>query len=74
MINVSMDQDRIVLRPVGQLDPEAIDTLLSLLAGARAAGAIAVVDLEQLDPVDVAGTDALRTLTAQRSLTRSSPA
>ena len=45
---VSMDDGRIVLRPVGVLDRTAIDTLLQLVAGARAAGATAVVDIDQV--------------------------
>lgn len=74
VINVSMDHDRIVLRPVGQLDKEAIETVLSLVAGARAAGAIAVVDLDHLDSVDGAGAEALRKLTAAPSRASSSRA
>ena len=74
VINVSMEQGRVVLRPVGQLDEEVIDTVLSLVAGARAAGAIAVVDLDHLDRVEGAGTEALHELTAPPSRASSSPA
>lgn len=49
VISVTVDQDRVVLRPVGVLDDELAETLVRLLAGARAAGAAAVVDFTQAD-------------------------
>ena len=50
-ISVTMEGGRVVIRPSGHLDPEAIDALLGLVAGARSAGAPVLVDLEQLDAV-----------------------
>ena len=52
VIGVSIDHDRIVIRPIGSLDRAALDALRSLLDGARAAGAVAVVDVAQLDRGD----------------------
>jgi hypothetical protein len=51
-ISVTMDGGQVVLRPCGHLDREAIEALLGLVAGAKAAGAVAIVDLEQVDPAD----------------------
>jgi hypothetical protein len=59
VIGVCMDDDRIVIRPVGHLDRAGLDALRSLLEGARAAGAIAVVDVAQLDRDDVPLVEAL---------------
>lgn len=51
-ISVTMDGGRVVIRPCGHLDPDAIDALLDLVAGAKAAGATAIVDLELVDAPD----------------------
>ena len=59
-ISVTMDGGQVVLRPCGQLDREAIEALLGLIAGAEAAGAVAIVDLEQVAATDRAA--ALRAL------------
>jgi hypothetical protein len=46
MIDVSMERGQLIVRPVGLLDEEALDALRVVLEGARAAGAVAVVDLD----------------------------
>ena len=51
-ISVTMDGGQVVLRPSGHLDREAIEALLGLVAGAKAAGALAIVDLQQVDVAD----------------------
>ena len=51
-ISVTMDGGQVVLRPSGHLDQDAIEALLGLVAGAKAAGAVAIVDLEQVDVAD----------------------
>jgi hypothetical protein len=49
-ITVHMHRGRVVLRPVGPLDGDLIDTVLGLVRGARDAGVIAEVDLEAIEP------------------------
>ena len=51
-INVTMEGGQVVIRPSGHLDPEAFDALLGLVAGAWAAGAPVLVDLERVDAPD----------------------
>ena len=51
-ISVSMDGGRVVIRPSGHLDRETLDALLSLVAGARSAGATPIVELDQVDALD----------------------
>jgi hypothetical protein len=53
MIDVSMEGGQLVVRPVGRLDDEAVDALRTVLEGARAAGAVAVVDLAAAEWNDV---------------------
>jgi hypothetical protein len=61
-IKVLMDRDRVVVRPVGRLDRDSIETLLGLVGCAREAGVIAVVDLDAIEPGDLAGSDVLARL------------
>ena len=70
-IKVLMDRDRVVVRPVGHLDRDSIETLLGLLGCAREAGVIAVVDLGAIEPGDLLGSDVLARLVADGSLTSS---
>jgi hypothetical protein len=69
VIGVGMDDDCIVIRPVGHLDRAALDALRSLLEGARATGAIAVVDVARLDHGDLAIVEAI---TADHMITAAS--
>lgn len=48
-ISVTMDGERVVIRPSGHLDRDAIDTVRALLSGATTAGVAAVVDLARID-------------------------
>ena len=57
VIKVLMDRDRVVFRPVGQLDRESVEALQDLLACARDAGLVAVVDLDAIDPDDLVGSE-----------------
>jgi hypothetical protein len=66
-IKVLWDRDRVVVRPVGNLDQDAIEAVLGLLACAREAGVTAVVDLDAVARGDVAGSDLAR-LMADTSL------
>jgi hypothetical protein len=59
VIGVSMDNDRIVIRLVGHVDRAGLDALRSLLDGAGAAGAVAVVDVAQIDHGDLAAVNAI---------------
>jgi hypothetical protein len=59
VIGVCMEDDRIVIRPVGHLDRAGLDALRSLLDGARAAAASVVVDLSQVDQRDLATVKAI---------------
>jgi hypothetical protein len=70
-IKVLMDRERIVVRPVGHLDRNSLQAVLGLLACAREAGMIAVVDLDQIEPGDLAGSDVLARLAADGSLSSS---
>jgi len=47
-ISVTMEGDRVVIRPSGHLDAEGLDAVRQLLAGAAAAGAPAAVDLRRI--------------------------
>jgi acyl-CoA synthetase (AMP-forming)/AMP-acid ligase II len=66
-IKVLMDRDRLVVRPIGHLDQGSIETLVSLLGCAREAGVIAVLDLDAIEPDDLAGSDVLARLVADAS-------
>jgi len=68
-----MDHDRVVVRPVGRLDSDSIETLLGLLACAREAGLIAVVDLDAVESDDPAVSDVLAHIVTDRSARTSSP-
>jgi len=59
VIDVSMDDDRIVIRLVGHVDPVGLDALRSLLEGARVTGAVAVVDVTAIDDGDLAVVNAI---------------
>jgi hypothetical protein len=48
-IKVLMDRDRVVVRPVGQLDPDSLRALVDLVGCAREAGVVAVVDLDGIE-------------------------
>jgi len=47
-ISVTMEGDRVVIRPSGPLDAEGIEAVRGLLASAVATGAPATVDLRRL--------------------------
>jgi hypothetical protein len=49
-------RDRVVVRPVGQLDAEALRALVDLVGCAREAGVVAVVDLDGLELSDRTGS------------------
>ena len=66
-IKVLMDRDRVVFRPVGHLDRDCIETLAGLVDCARQAGVIAVVDLDAIEPDELAGGDVLAQLGADES-------
>jgi hypothetical protein len=66
-IKVLMDRDRVVVRPIGHLDRDSIETIIGLLGCAREAGLIAVVDLDEIEPGDLAGRDALGRLMTKES-------
>ena len=68
-ITVHMRRGRVVLRPVGRLDRDLIDTVLGLLSCARDAGVIAEVDLTAIEPGELAGPDALTELSELTELT-----
>ena len=51
-ISVTMEGERVVIRPSGRLDAEGIEAVRRLLVGAAATGAHAVVDLRRLARVD----------------------
>jgi hypothetical protein len=51
-ISVTMEGERVVIRPSGHLDAEGIEAMRGLLAGAAATGAPAIVDLRRLARVD----------------------
>lgn len=75
-IKVLMNQDRVVLLPVGDLDRHSIETLLGLLDSARRAGVRAVVDLDAIRPSelgngDLGNRDLLERLMAERLLSSS---
>jgi hypothetical protein len=71
-ITVHMRRGRVVLRPVGRLDRDLIDTLLGLLSCARDAGVVAEVDLAAIEPGAVARRDVLtRLMAAQRTASSS---
>jgi hypothetical protein len=44
-IKVLMDRDRVVVRPVGQFDADALRAVVDLVGCAREAGVVAVIDL-----------------------------
>jgi hypothetical protein len=72
-ITVHMHRGRIVLRPVGRLDRDLIDTVLGLVRCARDAGVIAEVDLEAIEPGELADGDVLtRLMAAQHTASSSS--
>lgn len=71
-IKVLMDGDRVVVRPIGHLDPDSIETLLRLVGCAREAGVLAVVDLDAIEPGDLVGSDVFARLVADGSLSSSS--
>lgn len=70
-IKVLMNQDRVVLLPVGDLDRHSIETLLGLLDSARRAGVRAVVDLDAIRPSELGNRDLLERLMAERLLSSS---
>jgi hypothetical protein len=70
-IKVLMDRDRIVFRPVGHLDRDSIETLVGLVGCARQAGVIAVVDLDAIEPDELAGSDVLERLVGDGSISSS---
>ena len=71
-VTVHMHRDRVVLRPVGRLDRELIDTVLGLVNGARDAGVIVEVDLGAIDPGELAGREMLtRLMEAPRTVSSS---
>ncbi|MET0327008.1 MAG: hypothetical protein ABW219_17465 [Ilumatobacteraceae bacterium] len=47
-ISVTMEGDRVVIRPSGHLDVDGIEAVRALLAGAAAAGVTAAVDLRRI--------------------------
>ena len=51
-ISVTMEGERVVIRPSGRLDDEAVEVVRGLLASAAATGARATVDLSRLARVD----------------------
>ena len=51
-ISVTMDGERVVIRPPGRVDAEAIEVVRGLLASAAATGASATVDLGRLARAD----------------------
>jgi hypothetical protein len=55
-IKVLMDRDRVVVRPVGQLDADALRALVDLVGCAREAGVVAVVDLDGVELSDRTGS------------------
>jgi hypothetical protein len=71
-IKVLWDGDRVVVRPVGILDQDSIDAVLGLLACAREAGVIAVVDLDAIVPCDLASREVVSRLIADASLSSQS--
>jgi hypothetical protein len=73
-ITVHMHRGRIVLRPVGRLDRDLIDTLLGLVRCARDAGVTAEVDLEAIEPGALARRDVLTRLMAAHRTASSSTA
>jgi hypothetical protein len=73
VISVSMDEDTVVLRPAGRLDRDLIDTLMGLLAGARLAGTVAVVDLRAVEQGELAREELLRAIRAAWSTLASTP-
>jgi hypothetical protein len=73
-ITVHMRRGRVVLRPVGRLDRDLIDTVLGLLSCARDAGVIAEVDLAAIEPGELAGRDVLTELTAAPTVGAGRPA
>ena len=68
-IQVLMDRGHVVVRPVGHLDRESIETLLGVLASARVAGVTAIVDLDAVLPRDLVATDVLERLANEGALT-----
>lgn len=52
LINVTMEDTSVVIRPVGRLDPDTIATVSELLASAHAAGTVAVLDVSGVDHRD----------------------
>jgi hypothetical protein len=73
-ITVHMHRGRVVLRPVGRLDRDLIDTVLGLVRSARDAGVIAEVDLEAVEPGELAARDVLTGLMAAPHTASSSTA
>ncbi len=73
-ITVHMRRGRVVLRPVGRLDRDLIDTVLGLLSSARDAGVVAEVDLAAIEPAELASSDVLTQLTAAPKLGAGRPA
>ena len=59
LINVTMEDAAVVVRPVGRLDPDTMATVSELLASAAAAGTAAVLDVTGVDPRDRARADEL---------------
>ena len=55
-IKVLMDRDRVVVRPVGPLDADALRALVDLLGCAREAGIVALVDLDGTELGDPTGS------------------
>jgi hypothetical protein len=68
-INVLMERDRVVVQPVGPVDASSIEAIVGLVDCARDAGLIAVVDLDKIEPGDLACRDALERLTINGSST-----
>ena len=73
-ITVHMNRGRVVLRPVGRLDGELIDTVLGLVRSARDAGVVAEVDLEGIEPGERASRAEFTRLMAARRTASSSTA
>jgi hypothetical protein len=70
-IKVCVERGRVVVRPVGHLGRDSLETLVDLVGCARQAGVIAVVELDAIEPGDLAGNDLLARLAADGLLTTS---
>lgn len=71
-IKVLMDRDRVVVRPVGHFDADSLRALVDLVGCARAAGVVAVVELDGIELGDRAGSGVVARLVADGSQSPSS--